>query len=105
VTGEVGIIYLLHFDEPLGDVGRSRMSAQHYVGWAKDGKLQDRLHEHELGNGAAITRAAVERGIGWTVVRLVDGTRDDERRLKRNGNHKRRCSICRPGRKVRLPQL
>lgn len=98
MTGEVGVIYLLHFDKPIGDRQRPGMSAQHYTGWSKDGKLFDRLDRHAQGNGASITKWAVEHGIGWTVVMLKDGTRDDERRLKRNGHHERRCIICRRNR-------
>ena len=94
-TGALGHLYLLHFDEPLGDPTRPRMSASHYLGWAKAGKLEDRLARHARGTGAAITRAAVERGIGWSVTLLVDGTRDDERRLKFAGHHERRCAVCR----------
>jgi hypothetical protein len=96
MNDEVGIIYLLHFDEPLGDISRPNMSASHYVGWAKDGKLGDRLNEHAHGTGARITKAAVDRGIGWSVVLLTDGTRSQERRLKKNGHHERRCFICSP---------
>lgn len=102
MTGEVGIIYLLHFDEPIGDTSRPRMHASHYLGWAKDGKLADRLERHARGEGASITRYAVEHGIGWTVTMLRDGTRDDERRLKRNGHHDRQCSVCHPPCKRRL---
>ncbi len=94
MTGEVGVLYLLHFDEPIGDPTRPKMSARHYLGWAKDGKLIERLDRHAKGEGASITRWAVEHGIGWTVVLLRDGTRDDERRLKKNGNHHRKCFLC-----------
>ena len=98
MTGAVGVLYLLHFDEPLGDPERPRMSARHYLGWASDGALQARLDEHLSGRGAKITAECVRRGIGWTVTLLGDGTRDDERRRKKNGHHERRCIVCRPSR-------
>lgn len=90
-------LYLLHFEQPLGDPTRPRMSARHYLGWAKDEQSRERRIEHHRRGTAdvSITKAAFERGIGFVVGWLGDGTRDDERRMKNSGNHHRRCSICR----------
>lgn len=89
-----GELYLLCFDEPLGDPSRPRMSARHYLGWCNAGGLEERLRMHAAGRGAAITRRASERGIGWIVAWQSTGTRFNERRMKRNGNFARRCARC-----------
>lgn len=92
MTGEVGWVYTLHFDKRIGLDGRN--GALHYVGWARN--LQARLANHAAANGrgAALTDWAVSHGIGWTLADTRPGTRADERRLKRNGHHDQRCSIC-----------
>ena len=92
MTGEVGYIYTLHFERRIGLPGRA--GALHYTGWARN--LDARLHCHELGNGhgASLTAYAVAQGIAWHVVDVRRGTRDDERHLKNNGHHERRCGIC-----------
>lgn len=91
------MIYLLHFTEPLGDPTRPRMSAAHYLGWAADGALEDRLAEHLSGRGAKITRAAHARGIALIVARTWDGDRNEERRLKKTGHFADRlCVLCNP---------
>lgn len=93
-----GYLYQLHFSEPLGDLSRPRMSAQHYLGWAKsESSREARIEHHRRGtSGVAITKAAFDLGIEMHVVWLGEGTRDDERRMKLNGHHERRCMICRP---------
>jgi hypothetical protein len=75
-----GTLYLLHFSRPLGDPKRPRMAARHYLGWTNGVAVDQRLADHRAGRGAAITRAAVGRGI--------------ERRAKRSGNFARRCPTC-----------
>lgn len=89
-----GVIYLLHFSRPLGDPSRPRMSARHYLGWSTDDAVVRRIREHREGRGAAITRAAVAAGIELSVVAVIHGTRNDERRLKIRGHHDRRCVLC-----------
>lgn len=89
------MIYLLHFSEPLGDPGRPRMSAQHYVGFARDERdVAARLAEHRAGRGARITAAVVARGGSLRLARRLPGTRADERRIKRRGHFARYCPIC-----------
>lgn len=80
-----GQIYLIHFSDP---VCPERHTAQHYLGWARD--AQERLKNHTAG----IVRAARERGLTCTIVRLWDGTRSDERKLKRRKNAPRLCPVC-----------
>ena len=79
-----GQIYLIHFSGPVSP----DHTAQHYLGWAQD--AQERLKNHT----AAIVRAAKERGLTCHVVRLWNGTRNDERKLKQRKNTPRLCPVC-----------
>lgn len=102
----VGAIYLLHFHRPLGDAANPRGRASHYVGWSLD--PQTRELEHRAGQGAAITRAAVQQGITWDFFILGEGTRDLERQIKERHEHPRLCPLCgRSHRRgaLRLPRL
>jgi hypothetical protein len=72
------------------------MMASHYLGYAQNERTRTQRIEHHLNGtaGVAITRAAFERGIEMVVGWLGEGSQDDERRMKQNGNHHRRCVIC-----------
>lgn len=95
----VGAVYLLHFDQPIGNPANPRALAQHYMGWTS--YLGPRLAAHRDGVGAAIMAALAERGIGFTLARTWQGTRADERALKNRHNHPRLCPTC----QGRAPQL
>jgi len=86
-------VYLLHFDQPIGNLDNPRGQAQHYLGSAED--LEARLAAHASGNGARLMEVVAERGIGWTVARTWPGGRDVEKRLKRWHNSPKLCPICR----------
>ena len=90
------MLYLIHFQGGrLG--GEGSKGASHYLGWASDrpGALKHRLREHRTGQGAAITRAAVERGLTLDLADVLPGDRHEERRLKRAGHiPERRCPVC-----------
>ena len=88
----VGVIYLLHFDRPIGDVANPRGFASHYTGWTHD--LPARLVDHAAGRGARIMQVVGEAGIGWQLARIWTGTRTRERSLKRSGGAARRCPVC-----------
>ena len=45
MTSQLGVIYMLHFDQPY-------KHARHYVGWTDD--LLDRLDTHARGHGARL---------------------------------------------------
>jgi putative endonuclease len=81
------MIYLLRFTEPLGT---PRHTARFYLGYTSR-KLDNRLAEHRSGEGAAITRAAIERVPvhvePFTVVWAVRGDRWAERILKNRKRH------------------
>ena len=88
----VGVIYLIHFDRPLGDLANPRGFASHYTGWTLD--LPARLIDHAAGRGARLMQVVGELGIGWQLARIWTGTRTRERSLKRSGGAARRCPVC-----------
>lgn len=78
-------VYLLHFEQKIGNPENKRAQAQHYIGSAAD--FAKRISSHRQGrSGAGIVRAFHERGIPFTVARTwerPDG-RAFERYLKRS---------------------
>ncbi len=88
-----GVVYLVHFSEPY-------RHARHYTGWT-GGELEARLAEHKAGRGARLLQVVAQAGIGWTLARTWEGTRQRERQLKRQGGASRRCPICRAERKAK----
>lgn len=80
-----GTIYLLHFDTPY-------KHAQHYLGWTSN--LEARLERHRNGTGARLMEVIKEAGIGWELAETWTGDRNEERRLKNLGGHRRKCPIC-----------
>jgi len=86
----MGVIYLLHFEQPISD----KHTAQHYIGYAYH--LSSRIQQHLKGRGARLTQVAKERGIPFVIARTWRGDRTFERILKRRKNAtKRLCPICR----------
>jgi predicted GIY-YIG superfamily endonuclease len=84
-TGVLGVIYLLHFDQPY-------KHARHYTGWTED--LLDRLDRHAAGRGARLVEVIWQAGIGFTLVRVCEGTRATERAIKNAGGAVRYCPFC-----------
>lgn len=78
-------MYLICFDQPYEH-------ARHYMGWTQ--QLGVRLHLHRAGRGARLMDAVTKAGIGWKVVAIYYGDRNEERRMKNHG-HSRRCPVCR----------
>ena len=81
------MIYLIHFDRPLHH-------ARHYLGYCADGTLEVRLIRHRAGRGARLLAVLRELNIGWRVVRVLEGDRRFERRLKATSST-RLCPVCR----------
>jgi putative endonuclease len=78
-------VYILELDQPLGN---AKHQASFYVGYTRN--LEGRLYYHERGQGAAFTRAAVERGIGFKVALFIPGAgREVERKIKASKNIRR----------------
>jgi predicted GIY-YIG superfamily endonuclease len=85
MIGQLGVIYMLHFDQPY-------KHARHYVGWTDD--LFDRLDHHANGTGARLVAVIWHAGIGFTLVRICEGTRRTERAIKNAGGAVRYCPAC-----------
>jgi predicted GIY-YIG superfamily endonuclease len=80
------MIYILEFDQTIGNPDKPKGQARYYLGYCKRGRLEQRLKEHRSGYGACITRFAVQNGIGFKVVVTMRGTRKKERELKNQRN-------------------
>lgn len=85
----IGTIYVLHFD-------RKFHHTLHYIGWTERDRIEDRLREHSNGSGARILDGLRLAEIGYRLACTFVGTRRDERRMKRQRNHKRFCKVCSP---------
>jgi predicted GIY-YIG superfamily endonuclease len=80
-------VYALHLATRLHHCG-------HYVGFATD--LAQRIAQHRSGNGARLMEVVKQAGIDWKLVRVWQGDRGLERRLKRRKNTpKQLCPVCR----------
>jgi hypothetical protein len=100
---EIGDAYTLHFWPPYGDP--AVQAAGHYTGWARDGKLRQRLMDHVLGRGARLTQVQKQAGGSWVVADVERGvTRDREAQLKERGAS-RRCSVCQAQRAVEAGRM
>lgn len=92
----MGIVYLLHFDSPLGN---EKHQAIHYVGFSQNRRtLKARIEHHQNGTArCSITNALKEKGIGFqlaTTFKKVE--RAFERKLKNTKKVARYCPICHP---------
>lgn len=82
-------IYILKFDRPIGNPDKKYGTASYYIGYCADTRIAERFAEHKAGRGAALTRAAVQQGIGFQIVVTMPGDRAKERQLKRQKNTRR----------------
>jgi len=85
MTGQLGV--MLHFSQPY-------RHARHYVGRTED--LLDRLDTHAAGHGARLIAVITQAEIGFTLVRVCEGTRRTERAIKNAGGTVRYCPACTP---------
>ena len=79
-------VYLLHFSRPL-------CHAKHYLGSATN--LDERLAEHQRGQGARLTQVVLELGITFECVRTWKGGRKEERKFKNWKKATALCPLCR----------
>lgn len=88
------MLYLLHSTVRLGTTGRN--SAVHYVGYAPPDEVDRRVDEHRRGVGRAkIVNAYLRAGARLLLTGVwLDGTKQDERRVKQHGHLEERCSFC-----------
>ncbi len=84
-------VYMLRYARPAGNPDKPRASARHYIGYARDSRLQTRIGEHRRGTcGAKLPMWFVAQGIEFHVVRIWRGKgRDFERKLKNAGHYER----------------
>ena len=92
-------VYLIHFDQPIGNLTKRKGTASHYIGSSMC--LDFRLACHLAGTGAAILRHCNDIGVGWRLERLwqfedEEQARLFEARLKRVGHGPRYCPRCNP---------
>ncbi len=60
--------------------------------WTDD--LFDRLDQHAAGRGARLVAVIWHAGIGFTLIRICEGTRNTERAIKNAGGAVRYCPAC-----------
>ena len=60
--------------------------------WTED--LFDRLDRHANGHGARLVAVIWQAGIGFTLIRICEGTRRRERAIKNDGGATRFCPAC-----------
>lgn len=97
------VVYLLHFDAPIGNPNSPRGQAQHYLGYAD--RLDRRALQHLMGRGAKITQALHRLGIGFQIAATWPGDRRFERKLKNRKEGPKLCPICRAARRQVAGQL
>lgn len=99
-SNHVGIIYLLHFNEPY-------KHARHYLGWTMDQEhFEIRLRDHRNGKSkVALMRAVAKAGISFQVARTWNGTLNRERQLKKWSMGPRLCPLCTNGNRARLANV
>jgi hypothetical protein len=72
--------------------GRTRTNCRQVQHWTED--LFDRLDRHASGHGARLVAVIWQAGIGFTLIRICEGTRRTERAIKNAGGAVRYCPAC-----------
>jgi hypothetical protein len=84
------MIYLIHFEPVVSN-------KSHYLGVCAEDRLQKRLREHALGNGARLTSRAVAQGAVMYLARVFPNMSfEEEKILKRRSHFKMYCPLCCP---------
>jgi predicted GIY-YIG superfamily endonuclease len=88
------IVYLLHFEQEIGNAALAHAKARHYLGSTQD--LEKRIEEHKSGtSNCSIVRAFRKRGIRFCVAITWNVGRDFEKYLKKSQkNSLKLCPIC-----------
>ena len=73
---------------------RARTNCRQVQHWTDD--LFDRLDTHARGHGARLVAVIWHAGIGFTLIRICEGTRRTERAIKNAGGAVRYCPACTP---------
>jgi hypothetical protein len=72
----------------------ARTNCRQVQHWTDD--LLARLDRHAKGTGARLLEVITQAGIGFTLVRVCEGTRRTERAIKNAGGTPRYCPACTP---------
>ncbi len=89
----MGTVYLIHF-------APCYRHARHYLGFTRFADVAQRIERHQRGQGATLTRVAVQSGSELILVRTWSGERSLERKLKRRHGSVELCPLCNPPRKT-----
>ena len=89
MTGQPGVIYMLHFDRAV-----PARPALHRL----DRGPARPPGRHASVHGARLVAVIWQAGIGFTLVRICEGTRHTERAIKNAGGAVRYSPACTPGR-------
>ena len=73
---------------------RARTNCRQVQHWTED--LLHRLDRHAADNGARLVEVIWQAGIGFTLIRICEGTRRTERAIKNAGGAVRYCPACTP---------
>ena len=87
MIGQLGVIYMLHFDRPYRHARQRGCRA---------GAAGRRSSRRNAGHGARLVAVIWHAGIGFTCVRICEGTRRTERAIKNAGGAVRYCPACTP---------
>lgn len=71
---------------------RAKTNCRQVQHWTDD--LFDRLDTHAKGHGARLVAVIWQAGIGFTLIRICEGTRRRERAIKNAGGAVRYCPAC-----------
>jgi hypothetical protein len=95
MPAQVGAVYTLHFDRPIGRPGSRYGQAQHVTGWAHTWRLETRWVEHRSGRcGMPLCLAFKAARINFVVAAVEYGvTRARENQLKLR-SATGRCPVC-----------
>jgi predicted GIY-YIG superfamily endonuclease len=82
------LLYLLHFDQPIG-------GKIHYGGSCQDEQLLTRLRRHQCGTGSRTTRRVHLEGVGFHLAAVIRvENRSAEKTWKNAKRYRRDCYIC-----------
>lgn len=88
MTIDPQVIYLLHFEQPIGH-------CRHYIGRSTLGNIEARLARHSAGHAARLTSIAAAKGIGFVLGNLwITPDREAERTFKTRWPSKKLCTTC-----------
>lgn len=77
----MGYVYIIEFDQHIGNKDNPRGTAKYYVGYTSK-SIRKRFQRHAKGHGAKICAWAVQAGIAFRVIVSIKATQGLERAIK-----------------------